>query len=93
MWQRDHSAILCLLSNVEGAPPIWHPVMARHTDSRGAGKTLHSRNHLDWMRELETRLKMKNVNNVKVYYLNVFKMVNLIFLIKIGNIYQMMLKI
>ncbi|KAI0655091.1 Rho GTPase activation protein [Cubamyces menziesii] len=26
-------------------------------------KTLHSRNHLDWMRELETRLKMKNVNN------------------------------
>ena len=37
--------------------------MARHTDSRGAGKTLHSRNHLDWMRELETRLKMKNVNN------------------------------
>ena len=23
---------------------------------------LHSRNHLDWMRELETRLKMKNVN-------------------------------
>ncbi|KAI0361607.1 Rho GTPase activation protein [Trametes cingulata] len=26
-------------------------------------KTLHSRNHLDWMRELEARLKMKNVNN------------------------------
>ncbi|KAI0756978.1 Rho GTPase activation protein [Daedaleopsis nitida] len=26
-------------------------------------KTLHSRNHLDWMRELENRLKMKNVNN------------------------------
>lgn len=26
-------------------------------------QTLHSRNHLDWMRELETRLKMKNVNN------------------------------
>ncbi|KAI0778198.1 Rho GTPase activation protein [Trametes elegans] len=26
-------------------------------------RTLHSRNHLDWMRELETRLKMKNVNN------------------------------
>ncbi|RPD82540.1 Rho GTPase activation protein [Lentinus tigrinus ALCF2SS1-7] len=25
-------------------------------------KTLHSRNHLDWMRDLETRLKMKNVN-------------------------------
>ena len=23
---------------------------------------LHSRNHLDWMRELESRLKMKNVN-------------------------------
>ncbi|KAI0669886.1 Rho GTPase activation protein [Trametes maxima] len=26
-------------------------------------KTLHSRNHLDWMRDLESRLKMKNVNN------------------------------
>ena len=25
-------------------------------------QTLHSRNHLDWMRDLETRLKMKNVN-------------------------------
>ncbi|KAI0639415.1 Rho GTPase activation protein [Trametes polyzona] len=26
-------------------------------------QTLQTRNHLDWMRELETRLKMKNVNN------------------------------
>ncbi|KAI1797892.1 Rho GTPase activation protein [Ganoderma leucocontextum] len=25
-------------------------------------RTLHSRNHLDWMRELEARLKLKNVN-------------------------------
>ncbi|EJF66706.1 Rho GTPase activation protein [Dichomitus squalens LYAD-421 SS1] len=25
-------------------------------------RALHSRNHLDWMRELEARLKMKNVN-------------------------------
>ena len=25
-------------------------------------QALHSRNYLDWMRELETRLKMKNVN-------------------------------
>ncbi|KAI0825122.1 Rho GTPase activation protein [Trametes gibbosa] len=26
-------------------------------------RTLHSRNHLDWMRDLDTRLKTKNVNN------------------------------
>ena len=60
----DHPAVSHIWSTVEGTSRRRYITSCCPLpDSYPLPQTLHSRNHLDWMRELETRLKMKNVNN------------------------------
>ena len=59
--QGNHFAVPVVRQVIEGEYAT--KLNSRAFDRRPLSQTLHSRNHLDWMRELEARLKMKNVNH------------------------------